>query len=73
MISTGRKFFPPSIENLQIFLKNPRSHITRVVPAHNLFQMHLWDIQFISAIFLMQTIFFPITIPPSGGKLMVRP
>ena len=32
-----------------------------IVSADNFFQMHR---QFISAIFLMQTIFFPITIPP---------
>ena len=48
----------------------PQIRITGVASADNFFQMHLWCRQFISAIFLMQTIFFPIAIPP-GEKIMV--
>ena len=75
----GRKFFSPSIEYLQFFSSTdwadnfPKSLITVVVSADNIFQMHLLGRQFISAFFLMQIIFLPITIPPGGrGEIMVH-
>ena len=62
-------FFLPSIEHLEIIFSSPhcadnifkfaKFPITGVASADNFFQIHLWGRQFISAIFLMQTIFFP--------------
>ena len=53
------KFFPSTAGLGRQFSKFPKSRITGVVSADNLFQMYLWGRQFISAIFLMQTIFLP--------------
>ena len=73
--------FLPSIERLQvfssslavqtIFFKFPKSCITYVVSADNFFHMHLCSRQFISAFFLMHTIFSQSRYPL--GKIMVRP
>ena len=56
------KFFPQLILQT-IFFKFSKFPITRVGSQTIFCQMHLWGRQFISAIFLMQTIFFPIAIP----------
>ena len=54
-LSTCKLFSPHlTVQTIFKFLKFP---ITGVAPADNLFQIHLWGRQFISAIFLMQTTF----------------
>ena len=52
------KFFP-STHCADNFLKIPQISYNRGGPCRQFFQMHLWCRQFISAIFLIQTIFFP--------------